>query len=195
MTQPKTNAPEAQHLYVWDGERMSVNECFLIMQMPEGQRLTVDSYLHGYCQLMALALHKVTGLPLGVLVHEGAYLDDGGNPMDALGHAYCVLHREGMEPLVLDARGFREHRDMLAEYGDDFDFSEAHGQEAADFLKDWMGAGLLKDFDPHEEEALIAYAQRLKDLGVFHTEPLTEAEAERIESFEQPSQSWQSLCF
>lgn len=195
MSVPKTFTPQAKHLCVWDGERTSVNERFMIMEMPGGQRLNVDSYLHGYCQLMALALHKVTGLPLGVLVHEDAYLDDDGNPMNALGHAYCVMHRDGMDPLVLDARGFREHRDMLAEYGDDFDFSEAHGQEATDFLKDWVEAGLLKDFDPHEEAALIAYAQRLKDLGVFHAEPLTAEEVERIEFFEQPSQSWQSPCF
>ncbi|AXH59806.1 hypothetical protein [Pseudomonas amygdali] len=195
MLPPKTFTPQAENLYVWDGERTSVADEFVIMELPDGQRRNVDTYLHGYCQLMALALHKVTGLPLGVLVHEGAYLDDGGNPMDALGHAYCVMHREGMEPLVLDARGFREHGEMLAEYGDEFDFSEVHGQEATDFLKDWMTAGLLKDFDPHEEAALIAYAQRLKDLGVFHAEQLTDEEVERVESFEQPSQSWQSPFF
>ena len=195
MTTLKSYLPQPKNLYVWDGERTSVAESFLIMELPGGERRTVGSYLHGYCQLMALALSKVTGLPLGVLIQNDAFLDEDGNPMDALGHAYCIVEREGQDPLVLDARGYREHSQMLAEYGDEFDFSEAHGKQAADFLKDWMGANLLKGFDPGEEEALVAYGLRLKELGVLHAEPLSEEAVERVESFEQPWRSWQSPVF
>ena len=187
--------PEPKHLYVYDGERLSVSERFLILEGLDGERRTVETYLHGNCQLMALALSKVTGLTLGVLLQEDAFWNDDGVPMMALGHAYCLLEREGEPTLALDARGFREHDEMLAEYGDQFDFFEVRGQQASDILRDWIGGGLLRGFEPFEEDALIAYAVRMQELGLMHEAPLKAEEIKRVASFEQPGQSWQSPAF
>jgi hypothetical protein len=72
----------------------------------------IESYLHGQCHLFAVALHKVTGLPLRAAVGWSDDIDG-----EVLVHAWV----ETPEGRVVDAAGFRSYEDVLETYGEDED--------------------------------------------------------------------------
>lgn len=168
-------------LYAYDDGKLNVHEDFVIHKGAEHDR-TVEVYLHGDCHLMALALSKVSGIPLGVMIEEDAFWTDDGVPMNALNHAYCILERDEGESLVLDARGFRLRSETREEYAFESDCTELQGSLAESILHDWINAGLLRGFEPGEEQALIGYAESLKALGVMSPELMSEEAIERLES-------------
>lgn len=71
-----------------------------------------ESFLYGRCVTLAIALHRLTGLPLyGVTAVDE---DEDGNGRVVLLHAYV---RRGKE--IIDLRGARSYDDMLADFSHD----------------------------------------------------------------------------
>ena len=146
------------HLYVHDGEHLSVHESF-----PVFGKLIVEDYLHGRCHLMALALVEEAGLQCGVLLDlESGYTDDG-EPIPALDHAFCEMG-QGLEDYVVDARGGRQRTEVLEEYNQGFEPEVVIGSAAEELIRHWIATGLLEDYLPGEHEALALYVQELKKL-------------------------------
>lgn len=151
-----------EHLYVHDGEHLSVHESF-----PVFGQMIVGDYLHGRCHLMALALAEEAGLQCGVLLDlESGYTDDG-DPITALDHAFCEMG-QGREDYVVDARGGRHRTEVLEEYNQGFVPEVMVGSEAEELIRRWIATGLLEDFLPGEREALALYVKQLKTFP-FHT--------------------------
>lgn len=150
------------HLYVHDGEHLSVHESFVVY----GQ-LIVEDYLHGRCHLMALALAEEAGLQCGVLLDLEAGYTEGGEPISALDHAFCEMG-QGLEDYVVDARGGRYRTEVLAEYNQGFVPEVMIGPEAEGLIRQWIANGLLEDYRPGEREALASYVRELKAFP-FHT--------------------------
>lgn len=168
-----------EHLYVHDGEHLSVHESF-----PVFGRLIVEDYLHGRCHLMALALVEEAGLQCGVLLDlESGYTDDG-EPITALDHAFCEMG-QGLEDYVMDARGGRHRLEVMGEYNQGLVPEVMVGSEAEELIRRWIADGLLEDYRPGEREALASYVRELKTLPFFtllpEDSPWHEHEAAGIE--------------
>lgn len=150
------------HLYVHDGEHLSVHESY-----PVFGQLIVEDYLHGRCHLMALALAEEAGLQCGVLLDLESGYTEAGEPISALDHAFCEMG-QGLDDYVVDARGGRYRTEVLAEYNQGFVPEVMVGSEAEGLIREWIAAGLLEDYRPGEREALALYIQELKKLP-FHS--------------------------
>lgn len=147
-----------EHLYVHDGEHLSVHESY-----PVFGKLIIDDYLHGRCHLMALALTEETGLQCGVLLDLESGHTDEGEPVPALDHAFCEMG-QGLEDYVVDARGGRHRTEIMEEYNQAFEPEVLVGAEAEALIRQWIATGLLEDYRPGEREALGLYIQELKTL-------------------------------
>lgn len=124
---------------------------------PVGQ-YTLAHYLAGRCHLFALALHHATDLPLAVWLDEEAWFEDLIDPIPALDHAFC-LHPEDASSGI-DANGTRELADIEADYASDStEPLLLTGDAAKALLLDWIEMGQLNDFDPGEQDSLIAFLQ------------------------------------
>jgi hypothetical protein len=70
----------------------------------------VADLLYGRCATLAIALHKLTGLPLYGLTGY-----DEGIGQEALIHAYV----RWKDDLIIDVKGPRQYEDMISDFMDD----------------------------------------------------------------------------
>lgn len=89
---------------------------------------SISIYLHGSCHVFAIALSKLTGLPIGMIV-EPRYLRQSGCYVDGLVHAFCV--KPDNHDYIFDAKGWRKYADLKDEY-------DLHDQ-CESSLTDWQG--------------------------------------------------------
>ncbi|WP_338923814.1 hypothetical protein V0M98_37030 (plasmid) [Pseudomonas silesiensis] len=148
--------PIKNHLYVHDGQHLSVGEA-----CPVFGEFRVENYLTGRCHLMALALSEGAGLTCAVLLDVEAGYDADDEPVAALEHAFVELG-QGAEGVVVDARGGRQRSDVLAEYDQAFSPELIVGKKAEDLIRRWISVGLLEDYAPGEREGLALYVQALQ---------------------------------
>lgn len=69
----------------------------------ETATVSVYSFLHGYCLLLAKHLHKLYGMPIGILFDGEDYV-----------HAYNYIDQDGRR-LYLDARGYTDSFHLFAD--------------------------------------------------------------------------------
>lgn len=148
--------PIKEHLYVHDGEHLSVHEEYVVF----GQ-YCVEDYLHGRCHLMALVIREHTGLHCGVMLDLEAGFDADDEPVAALDHAFCEMG-ESMEGSVIDARGVRSRLAIQQEYNEALEPELISGPDAENLIRQWISTGLLEDFLPGEHEALVLYVEALQ---------------------------------
>lgn len=75
-------------------------------------------WLHGKCEVFAVAAHQVLGHPVGVLLEIRIPLDDRTAAVVGLCHAYVV---DLATNSVFDAKGWRNLDTVIAEYATDFE--------------------------------------------------------------------------
>jgi hypothetical protein len=71
-------------------------------------RQEADNFLHGQCHLFAIALHRLTGLPLAGAIDIDLYNESH----TSLLHAYVELNDE----MIIDVSGVRTRKSMLADF-------------------------------------------------------------------------------
>ena len=71
-------------------------------------RQEADNFLHGQCHLFAIALHRLTGLPLAGAIDIDFYNESH----TYLLHAYVELNNE----MIIDVAGVRTRKSMLADF-------------------------------------------------------------------------------
>jgi hypothetical protein len=80
--------------------------------------ITIADYLHGRCDVFAIALARNTGMKVGAII-QGEPMD-GGDPF--LVHAFCLHPTQ--EDAVMDAKGIRLRSEIYDEYGESERFSD-----------------------------------------------------------------------
>lgn len=65
-------------------------------------------YLRGYCDVMAIAIHQLTGLPLAIVA--GVWVDEDGETEHEFCHCACSINSS----LFLDAQGVVTRDSLLA---------------------------------------------------------------------------------
>lgn len=68
-------------------------------------------YLHGHCAVFALALHKVFGYPICILLINESFPAPVPNDEKGIAHAFCE-----MDENAIDASGVKSLSDMLEKY-------------------------------------------------------------------------------
>lgn len=104
-----------------------------------------DNFLYGECPLFAIALHRITGLPLYAFT---GYDDDVES--EVLVHAYVRLSPK----LILDIKGPRKFETMLEDFEDDPGAEE--GEEAAISVEELVELGLGDTCPPLDQALAVA---------------------------------------
>jgi hypothetical protein len=68
-------------------------------------------YLHGHCAVFALALHKVFGYPICILLINESFPVPVPNDEKGIAHAFCEMDEQ-----AIDASGVKSLSDMLEKY-------------------------------------------------------------------------------
>lgn len=118
-------------------------------------KASIRYYMEGACPSFAIALHRLTGLPLFMLVDEAAIEKWNGEEFPVVAHVFVMTPDRS----VIDASGIRHLSEVIDHYHDLAD-PQVH-QLGLQELKKWMGEERpLCEYDPGEIQEAIQLIRR-----------------------------------